>query len=96
MALGGIPFYLEKVEPGLSATQNINKLLFAEKGILRLEFDNLYASLFKKADKHVAIIEALATKAKGIERQELLRMAKIPNGRAASKILKELEQSNFQ
>src|SRR5262249_35704084 len=31
MCLGGIPFYLNSVEPGLSAIQNINQICFSQK-----------------------------------------------------------------
>ena len=95
MAFGGVPFYLEQVEAGLSATQNIDKLCFSEKGLLRGEFDNLFASLFKKADKHIAVVEALAKKARGLSREELIRQAKLPNGGNTTKVLKELEESSF-
>lgn len=95
MALGGIPFYLKAVNTGKSVAQNINDLCFSKKGILRLEFDNLYASLFKNAEKHISIIETLAKKAKGMERTELLKNAKLTDGGSASKILKELEESSF-
>jgi len=95
MALGGIPFYLDRVESNKSATQNINDLCFKTTGALRNEFDNLYTSLFKKAEKHVAIIETLAQKSKGMKRAELLNMAKLPTGGSSTKILKELEESGF-
>lgn len=95
MALGGIPFYLKAVNTGKSVAQNINDLCFSQKGILRTEFDNLYASLFKNARKHIAIIEALAKKSKGMERAELLKIAKIAEGGNATKILRELEESSF-
>ena len=95
MALGGIPFYLKAVKTSKSVAQNINDLCFSRKGILRLEFDQLYASLFKNAGKHITIIETLAKKAKGMERTELLKLAKIADGGSATKILKELEESSF-
>ena len=95
MALGGIPFYLKAVDTGKSVAQNINDLCFSQKGILRIEFDNLYASLFKNAGKHINIIEILAKKAKGMERTELLKLAKLTDGGTATKILKELEESSF-
>ncbi len=95
MALGGIPFYLKAVNTGKSVAQNINDLCFSKKGILRVEFDNLYASLFKNAEKHISIIETLAKKAKGMERTELLKNAKLTDGGSATKILKELEESSF-
>jgi len=95
MALGGIPFYLDLVDPGKSVAQNINDLCFSPRGMLRNEFDNLYASLFKNAGKHIAIIEALAKNAKGLERGELLKRAKFSDGGSATKTLRELEESSF-
>ena len=41
-------------------------------GELKNEFDNLYESLFKKAESHVQIILALATKTKGLTRNEII------------------------
>lgn len=95
MALGGVPFYLDLVDPGKSAAQNINTLCFSPRGMLRKEFDNLYASLFKNASKHIAVIEALAKRGKGLERSELLKMAKLTDGGTATKVLRELEESSF-
>ena len=95
MVFGGIPFYLDFIDPRKSATQNINDLCFTPKGRLRNEFQKLYASLFKKADKHIAIIEALAQKAMGLERDVLLKTAKLTNGGSTTTILRELEESNF-
>ena len=95
MVFGGIPFYLEAIDTGKSATQNINDLCFAPQGRLRREFGRLYASLFKKADKHIAVVEALAQKSKGLQRGELLKAARLPDGGSATAILRELEESNF-
>jgi uncharacterized protein len=95
MVFGGIPFYLNLIDPRKSATQNINDLCFKPKGKLRQEFDKLYASLFKKADKHIAIIEALSQKAMGLDRETLLKTAKLPNGGNTSTILRELDESEF-
>jgi len=95
MVLGGIPFYLDMVETSQSAAQNINRLCFTPKGGLRKEFDNLYASLFRNADKHIAVIEALAKKAQGMGREDLIKAANLVNNGNSSKILKELEESDF-
>ena len=95
MVFGGIPFYLDAIDPRKSATQNINDLCFTQRGRLRNEFEKLYASLFKKADKHIAIIETLAQKSKGLERDVLLKSAGLTNGGNSSTILKELEESHF-
>lgn len=95
MVLGGIPFYLELVEAGKSVAQNIDKLCFSPQGILRYEYDNLYASLFKGAHRHQAIVEAIAKKAIGLERSELLKLAKLSDGGTATTLLRELEVSGF-
>ena len=95
MVLGGIPFYLEMVDIGQSAVQNINNLCFDSNGELRTEFDNLYTSLFKKAQDHVTVIEALATKASGMNREELIKAAKIKNGGGTTMLLNELEECGF-
>jgi hypothetical protein len=95
MAFGGIPFYLEQIEAGESVTQNIDRLCFKPNAPLYNEFDNLYASLFKKSERHVAVIEVLAKKLKGLSRNELIKLAKLPEGGGATRILKELEESNF-
>jgi uncharacterized protein len=95
MAFGGIPFYLDKVETSKSAVQNINDLCFTRRGALRKEFDKLYPSLFKNATKHILVIEALAQKLRGMEREELLAATQLPNNGSTTKILNELEESSF-
>jgi uncharacterized protein len=95
MVTGGIPFYLDQIDKGLTATQNIDRLCFEKNGLLRTEFDNLYASLFKKADKHISIIEILSKKNKGMSREELVKKSRIPNGGSLTRMLQELEESGF-
>lgn len=95
MVMGGIPFYLDQVEESLSAAQNINRLCFEKDGALRSEFDNLYRSLFNKAEKHVAVIETLCKKAKGLTRSEIIQGAKLADAGSTTRILNELEESDF-
>jgi len=95
MVMGGIPFYLDHVDVGMSAAQNINRLCFQRDGILVEEFDDLYTSLFKKAEKHLAVVEALSKKAKGLTRAEIIKLTKLSNAGSTTRILKELEESGF-
>jgi hypothetical protein len=62
---------------------------------LKNEFSNLYFSLFDNAEKHVAIIRALATSKQGLTRQMTVQLAKIPDNGNTTKVLEELEQSGF-
>ncbi|MEZ4884182.1 MAG: ATP-binding protein [Chitinophagales bacterium] len=95
MVFGGIPFYLEKIDSRFSATQNVNELCFEYNAPFRDEYEELYASLFKKSEKHLAIIEALAQKKKGLSRAEIIRLTKLSNGGGLTRVLKELEESSF-
>jgi len=95
MALGGIPYYLDFIEKGKSAAQSIDEICFGSNAPLKDEFDNLYASLFKFPDNHIAIIKALARKKVGLTREELIKTAKLANGGGTTKALKELEESGF-
>lgn len=95
MILGGIPYYLSLMEKGISQAQNIDKLCFAPKAVLRDEFSNLYASLFKHAGNHIRVVEALSLKKKGLTREEIIRQTKLPDGGGLTKILEELEWCDF-
>lgn len=95
MAFGGIPFYLDFIKAEKSAMQNINDLCFHPDAPLRLEYESLYASLFNKHERHVAVIEALATKGKELTRSEIIKRTKLTDGGGLTRILKELEESNF-
>lgn len=94
MIFGGIPFYLDMLEKGLSLAQNIDKLCFSKQGALREEFSILYASLFKHSENHVHVVKALGKKAKGLTRDEISKESKLQGG-GLSAVLEELEQCGF-
>jgi uncharacterized protein len=95
MTMGGIPYYLENVQVNRSIAQNIDRMCFAEGGLLTTEYHNLYRSLFNRYDKHLLIVEALAQKAKGLTRKELLEITKLSDGGTTTTILEELAHSGF-
>ncbi|HWY10802.1 MAG TPA: ATP-binding protein [Bacteroidia bacterium] len=95
MVLGGVPFYWDAVEKGFSASQNINKLCFESNSLLISEFNNLFKSLFVKAERHEAIITTLAKKGKGLTRVEISAESKLADGGGLTRLLDELEESGF-
>lgn len=95
MILGGIPYYLSLMQKKLSLAQNIDALCFAKDAVLKNEFSNLYASLFKHSENHIKIVTALGSKNKGLNREELIRITKLSDGGGFSKTLEELEQCGF-
>jgi len=95
MIFGGIPYYLNLFAKGLSFSQNVDKLCFAEKAPLRNEFEELYMSLFNDPRRHISIVEALAEKKSGLSRNEIFEAAGLqPNGHL-TEALNELEQCGF-
>jgi len=95
MVTGGVPAYLNAVEKGKSAAQNIEQLCFQKDGMLANEFNNLYAALFNKPERHIRIIKALAQKNKGLTRSGILKTAQKLTGGGISEVLNELTESGF-
>ncbi len=60
---GGVPKYLEEIDPGSSADNNIQRLCFRPEGILFREFDQIFSDVFGK--RSVAYREILRTLVSG-------------------------------
>ncbi|MCB0555977.1 MAG: AAA family ATPase [Phaeodactylibacter sp.] len=95
MAMGGVPHYLDEIEAGKSAAQNINQICFSENGLLHDEFSKLYSALFESSEAHVKVIRALAKKRKGLTRSEIVEESRLPEGGGTTKVLEELLHSGF-
>ena len=95
MVLGGIPYYWSLMRNDLSLAQNIDELLFSEGGKLRDEFSYLYASIFKNAEPHLKVVEALSGKKSGLMREEIIAATGLKNGGNFKTVLDELEQCDF-
>jgi AAA+ ATPase superfamily predicted ATPase len=94
MAMGGIPFYLNQIVKGKSATQLIDEICFSKTGLLYGEYAQLYPSLFKNADYHTTIIQALAAHPQGMTRTGIAAKTKLSEG-SLSRTLEELMESDF-
>jgi uncharacterized protein len=94
MVMGGIPFYLKEVEKGKSATQLIDEICFSPQGLLHEEYAQLYHSLFKNAEQHIKIIEALAAQPQGMTQTDISLKTNITNG-TLSRTLEELVECDF-
>ena len=58
--LGGIPWYLEQLDPSMTADENIKQLAFEQDGLLVLEFDRIFHDLFNgKGKTYKKIIDKL-------------------------------------
>lgn len=95
MVLGGTPFYLSMLRPQYSMIQNIDDLFFAEAAPLREEYDFLFRSLFNDSAKYRRIIELLATKVKGMTKQEIITALKIEDNGNLTEVLDNLCKCDF-
>ena len=95
MIFGGIPYYMDFFQPKYSLAQNVDRIFFNDSAPLRNEYSNLYRALYRNADGHIRVIEALASKNYGKTRDEIIAMTGISEGGGLSKVLRELEISGF-
>ena len=95
MVLGGIPYYWRMLRRGMSPAQNFDELLFTLQGRLRDEFDELYASLFRRKEPYVKIVSALGAKPEGLTRDALIALAGLSDGGRTGRYLDELESCGF-
>ena len=91
---GGVPRYLEEIDPALSASENIRRLFFTQQGKLFKEFDEMFSAVFGDAAlTKRAVLAALANGPKsGAELANELGMAN--TGRFAEH-LRSLAEGGF-
>ncbi len=95
MVFGGIPYYLEYIQPGESVAQAVDRLCFEKDGFLRSEFKNVFASLFNHSENHESIVRSLSKVRKGLTRNEIMVISKTPTGGRLTAALNELVESGF-
>ncbi len=95
MIMGGIPYYLDKLQKGLSLAQNIDALFFKKEAPLRKEYKFLFSSLFSDSQNYTKVINLLCQKNKGMTRKEILEELKIGAGSNLTEILDNLCNCEF-
>ena len=95
MVFGGVPYYWGFLRKGESVAQNVDRLLFAENGKLRGEFDSMLSSLFKRDTGCRKIVTVLAAKGMGVSREELLKRTGMCDGKVFCETMDALEKCGF-
>jgi len=96
MALGGIPYYLKYINPGLTAAENIQQIIFDDNAPLKHEFSKLFKSLFENAEAYIELIKLLSKNRAGLTRTEIQNIAKLStNGGRLSERLNDLCRTGF-
>ena len=95
MSLGGVAHYLKLLQKNLSFVQNIDKLFFQQHALLRSEYFNLFATLFKNHQTHETIIKHLCNTWSGLSISNLATKKELKLGSVLLNALRELEESGF-
>ncbi len=95
MIFGGIPYYLNYLNRNLSLAANVDELFFGKNALLKIEYDRLFASVFKNAEMAKRIVELLSTKNIGYTRKEISEKIKVSNSGEFGKLLNSLIVSDF-
>lgn len=91
---GGVPRYLEEIDPGQNAEQNIQRLCFNPSGLLFNEFEQIFHDIFgTKTTTHRRILEQLVSGPKSVSQLGIDLDSK--RGGSLSQRLNELEQARF-
>ncbi len=91
---GGVPWYLEQINPLLTAKENIRKLCFEPDGLFVEEFKYIFLDLFgKRLSICKKIVEALKGGSK--EYEEIAKSIEYPSGGPLSDYLDDLIISGF-
>lgn len=90
---GGIPSYLERVDPASSAEANIHRLCFTREGYLFREFDVLFHDLFAKKRFYRQLISAVAEKP--LDLQGIYRRLGVQKAGYVSDCINDLVETGF-
>lgn len=95
MVLGGIPYYLDMLAKDTPLDVCIDDLFFKQGAPLRTEFNFLFRSLFKESKIYKNVVTVLATKLKGMTRQEILNELNLQEGGTLTEVLDNLIKCDF-
>ena len=91
---GGVPRYLEEIDPALSAEENIRELCFKKGGILVDEFNHIFSNIFKRRSPlYQEIVKLLVYGSK--ETSEISKTLDVEITGRLSEYLEELSLSGF-
>lgn len=93
--VGGVPKYLELIDPKISSEENIRRLCFIKPGFLFREFDKIFHDLFsKRSNTYKKIVEALSQN-HSMSQKDISNAAGIQSGNTFSEYLDDLTEAGF-
>lgn len=93
MSLGGVPKYLEQIDPNISLEKNLNRLCFCADGFFVNEFETLFKEQFRSIKTYQTIVQQLAKSPASLT--ELAAQCALPKGGGLQSHLNHLIQAQF-
>ena len=91
---GGVPRYLEEIEPGATAVENMNRLCFLPKSLLREDFDEMFSDVITRQPMFTAtVLRSLVDGAHSVT--EVARSLGLEKGGRISEALSQLEEAGI-
>ena len=91
---GGVPRYLEEIDPGLSAAENVRRMAFRANGLLRTDFDEMFTDVVTRQPRLSGkALRALAGAPLSVS--ELAAALRMERGGKLSSALVELEEAGL-
>lgn len=93
MIFGGIPKYLEQIDPRKSLVDNLDRHCFQRNGFFTTEFETLFKEQFRVVQTYKKIVKALANHS--MSREKLAQRLKTASGGGLAVYFDNLEQAEF-
>ena len=91
---GGVPRYLEEIEPGATAVENMNRLCFLPKSLLREDFDEMFSDVITRQPTFTAtVMRSLVDGARSVT--EISKSLGLEKGGRISEALSQLEEAGI-
>lgn len=91
---GGVPRYLEEINPLLSATENIKKMCFVPKAPLRNDFDEMFSDVISRQPKFSAkILRTLVDRPRSVS--EIAAALGVGKGGNITNAIEQLEEAGM-
>jgi uncharacterized protein len=93
MVFGGIPKYLEQIDPAVSLRDNLDRLCFQRHGFFLDEFETIFKEQFRSTRSYEAIVRTLAQGSGS--KADLARRSGIAEGGGLTTYVENLERAGF-
>jgi AAA+ ATPase superfamily predicted ATPase len=91
---GGIPKYLEEINPKITAEENTRRMAFTEGGILFNDFSDIFTdTLMRKTDIYEKIVRLLSDGS--VDSKDISKKINVAKGKYLSELLDELQTAGF-